>query len=46
LIDLAFKCQAKFIISYNEKDLKPIEKFGVAILTPKEFLQLLGEINP
>ena len=46
LIDLALKCQAQFIISYNDKDLRPIEKFGVSILTPKEFLQLLGEINP
>lgn len=46
LIDLALKCQAQFIISYNDKDLKPIEKFGVSILTPKQFLQLLGEINP
>ena len=45
LIDLALKCQAKFIISYNDRDLKPIEKFGVSILTPKQFLQLLGEIN-
>ena len=46
LIDLALKCQAQFIISYNDKDLRPIEKFGVSILTPKQFLQLLGEINP
>lgn len=46
LIDLALKCQAQFIISYNNKDLKPIEKFGISILTPKQFLQLLGEIKP
>lgn len=46
LIDLALKCQAQFIISYNNKDLKPIEKFGISILTPKQFLLLLGEINP
>ncbi len=46
LIDLALKCQAQFIISYNDKDLKPIEKFGISILTPKQFLQRLGEIKP
>lgn len=45
LIDLALKCQANFIISYNTKDLQPIEKFGISILTPKQFLQLLGEIK-
>jgi putative PIN family toxin of toxin-antitoxin system len=44
--DLAFKCQANFIISYNQRDLKPIEKFGIFILTPKQFLRLLGEIKP
>lgn len=44
LLDLAVKCQADFIISYNEKDLKSITKFGITILTPKQFLQLLGEI--
>lgn len=46
IIDLALKCQANLIISYNEKDLKPIQKFGISILTPKQFLQLLGEIKP
>jgi len=46
LIDLAIEAQADFIISYNKKDLKPVEKFGILILTPKEFLQLIGEIKP
>ena len=46
LIDLALKCQAQFIVSYNQKDLQPVEKFGISILTPKQFLQLLGEIKP
>ena len=46
LIDLALKCQAQFIVSYNQKDLQPVEKLGISILTPKQFLQLLGEIKP
>ena len=37
--------QANFIISYNYKDLKPVEKFGISILTPKQFLQILGEVK-
>lgn len=45
IIDLALKCQANFIISYNYKDLKPVEKFGISILTPKQFLQILGEVQ-
>ena len=46
LIDLALKCQANFIIIYNQRDLQPIENFGIFILTPKQFLRLLGEIKP
>ncbi|MEA5512342.1 putative toxin-antitoxin system toxin component, PIN family [Crocosphaera sp. UHCC 0190] len=45
LIDLAIESQADFIISYNKKDLKAIEKFGILVLTPKQFLQLIGEIK-
>jgi putative PIN family toxin of toxin-antitoxin system len=44
ILDLAIKSQSDFIISYNEKDLKNIRKFGIDILNPKEFLQLIGEI--
>ena len=46
LIDLALKCQASFIISYNQRDLNPVEKFGISVVTPKQFLQILGEIKP
>ncbi len=45
LIDLAIESQANFIISYNRKDLKPVEAFNIFILTPKQFLQRLGEIK-
>ncbi|AFZ46706.1 PilT protein domain protein [Cyanobacterium stanieri PCC 7202] len=44
IIDLALKAQCNYIISYNKKHLKNIIKLGVDILTPKEFLQLLGKI--
>lgn len=44
LIDLAIESQADFIISYNQKDFKLIENFGINVLTPKQFLQLIGEI--
>lgn len=45
LIDLAVEAQADFIISYNQKDLKAAEKLGIIIVTPKEFLQKMGEIK-
>ncbi len=45
LIDLAVEAQADFIISFNKKDLLQAERFGIVILTPKEFLQRVGEIQ-
>jgi putative PIN family toxin of toxin-antitoxin system len=45
LIDLAVECQADFIISYNQKDLQAAKTFGIKVVTPKEFLQQVGEIS-
>lgn len=44
LIDLAIKSQANFIITYNQRDLQQVTRFGIQLLTPKAFLQLVGEI--
>jgi putative PIN family toxin of toxin-antitoxin system len=42
LVDLAVEAQAHYIITYNQKDLQPAEKFGIKVVTPKQFLQLMG----
>ncbi|NET62599.1 MAG: putative toxin-antitoxin system toxin component, PIN family [Symploca sp. SIO2E6] len=44
LIDLAVESQADFIITYNKRDLQAAGNFGIQLVTPKEFLQLVGEI--
>ncbi len=44
LVDLAVEAQADFIITYNQRDLQPVERFGIAAMSPKQFLQLVGEI--
>ncbi|MUH00115.1 putative toxin-antitoxin system toxin component, PIN family [Scytonema sp. UIC 10036] len=44
LIDLAVECQADFIITYNQKDLQAASLFDIKVVTPKEFLQQVGEI--
>jgi len=44
LIELAAAAGADFIITYNPRHLRPAEQFGVKLLTPKEFLQLLGDL--
>jgi putative PIN family toxin of toxin-antitoxin system len=45
LIDLALKAQADYIITYNQKDLIPsTQRFGLQVVTPKAFLQIVGDI--
>lgn len=44
LLELAIESQSDYIITYNKKDFKGIDKFGIEALTPKEYLELIGEI--
>lgn len=45
LVYLAVESQADYIITYNQKDLQPANKFGIKVVTPKQFLQEVGEIE-
>ncbi len=42
VLEIAIASNATHIITFNKKDLKPAEMFGIQVLTPKEFLQYLG----
>ncbi len=44
ILELAVESQSDFIITYNKSDFKGVEKFGVTVLTPKEFLEKTGAI--
>ncbi len=41
--EVAVTAQAEAIGTLNKRDFKGMEKFGVALLTPREFLQKIGE---
>ena len=41
VLELAFNSQSDFIITYNKKDFGGIEKLGIKVLTPKEFINLI-----
>ena len=43
ILELAVNAQASAIVTFNTKDLAPAHLFGIKLLTPKEFLQLLKE---
>lgn len=44
LIELAAKSQADFIITFNTKDLSAAVEFGVKLVTPREFLEFVGDL--
>lgn len=44
VLELAVEGNCHFIVTFNVKDFAGVEQFGIKAMTPKEFLQLLGEI--
>ncbi len=44
LLELAVTANCKYIVTYNRDDFKKAEKFGIIAITPKDFLQMIGEL--
>lgn len=44
LLDLAVEAGADFIVTFNKKDFVGVEKFAIQVLTPKEFLDVTGDL--
>lgn len=46
VLETAFNGKCDYIIAYNLKDFHGVkDKFGIQIITPKEFLKIVGEIK-
>lgn len=45
ILELAVESQSAYIVSFNKKDFADIGKFGIRVLSPKEFLSVIGEIE-
>jgi putative PIN family toxin of toxin-antitoxin system len=43
ILELAVNSQSDFIVTYNVKDFRGSELFGVRAVTPAEFLRIIGE---
>jgi predicted nucleic acid-binding protein len=41
--EVVVTAQAEAIVTMNVRDFKGMDKFGIKVLTPKEFLQSIGE---
>lgn len=45
ILELAVSAGCDTIVTYNKKDFAGVEEFGIRVLTAKEFLQEIGEIQ-
>jgi putative PIN family toxin of toxin-antitoxin system len=44
VLELAVAASCDFIVTHNKKDFQGIERFGLEVVTPKEFLEEIGEL--
>lgn len=45
VLELAFSANCQFIVTYNLRDFQGIERFGITAITPKTFLEEIGELT-
>ncbi len=45
LLEVAVKANCDFIVTYNQRDFRGIEQFGLQVVTPEEFLREIGAIS-
>src|SRR5690606_6425948 len=43
VLDVAVAFQADFVVTYNKKDFRGLELFGIECVAPGEFLRLVGD---
>lgn len=44
ILELAVSADCDYIVTYNQKDFRGIEDFGVRAITAREFLKKIGEL--
>ncbi len=44
VLELAVKAQSQFIVTFNKRDFRGIEQFGITALTPQEFFTTIGVV--
>ncbi len=45
VLELAVTANCGLIITYNKKDFEGADRFGIRVVTPKEFLEEIGELT-
>lgn len=45
VLELAIESNAEFIVTFNIRDFRRAEEFGVRAIPPRDFLEFIGEIR-
>jgi len=43
VLELAVESRADFLLTFNARDFAGAERFGIQVITPREFLAIIGE---
>ena len=44
VLELAFTSNSELIVTFNARDLAQADQFGIRVCSPKEFLDIIGEL--
>ena len=44
ILELAFEAGCDYIVTYNLRDFSGVERLGIQVVTPVQFLQRIGEL--
>jgi len=44
VLELAVKAGCDYIVTYNKRDFRGVERFNLRVVEPKEFLQIIGVV--
>ncbi len=44
ILELAVKAGCEYIVTYNKRDFRSVEKFGIKTVTAREFLETIKEL--
>jgi putative PIN family toxin of toxin-antitoxin system len=45
LLELAVKARCQYIVTYNTRNFRGAAQFGIAVVTPKAFLEAIGVLS-
>ena len=45
ILELAVAASCQYIVTYNINDFRGSDRFGIRAITPKDFLQMIGEVK-